>query len=248
MSTRRSRPLPTVLAAAVLAGVAACSSGASNGSNGSDGTGGSGGGTSAPRSTGSGAASGAPTGSGTAAPSSTADATGGSGASARSGSATRPRTPAATGSGSTGHAAVDTPTDPPSKRSDGRQSAVLRALPGTGSGCVDVGDGTDVRAGSFAAGNFTVARSQFTSQAKSSGAPVVRLYAIPAHAKRMSGITVTATPLTGPGSTQKVSSSSIGTANTWTYYNVDLPVDAAGRWRLRMSAGQDSGCFVVRFG
>lgn len=248
MSTRRSRTLGAVLAAAALAGVTACAS--SDGAHGTDAAGGSGGtaaGTSTPQSTGSGAGSASgSSASRTAAPSS-ASAAGGSGT-AGSGSATRSRTPAATGSGSSARAAADTPTDPPSKKADGRQNAVLRALPGTGSGCVDVGDDTDVRAGSFAAGNFAVAKSQFTSQVKSSGAPVVRLYAIPAHARKMPGVTVTATPLTGSGSTQEVSSSSVGTANTWTYYNVDLPVDAAGRWRLRMSSGTDSGCFVVRFG
>jgi hypothetical protein len=157
------------------------------------------------------------------------------------------------GSGPSGQATSpgapdSTPQPPPSKSTDGSQKAVLAALPGAASGCVAVGSKTDVRSGAMAAGNFASARKEYASQPKGPEDPVVTLYAIPQDAKAMPGLTVTMKRLSGSEPARTVRSTSSETANSWSYYNVRLPVSAAGTWRLTMAAGSNKGCFDVSFG
>ena len=98
-----------------------------------------------------------------------------------------------------------------------------------------VGKERDVRSGSMGAGPFDEARASFSTKSKSSRK--VDLYFIPTHAKKLTGVTVTAKNAdTGAKLTKK--SKTIGDADQWKF-------PEAGTWVLRAAAGQDEGCWVV---
>ena len=143
-------------------------------------------------------------------------------------------------------AATTAPSAPPTKGSDGIQEQVLAAIPGAKSGCVAVQERADVRSQSLAAGNFQQARKEFKAH-EGPDAALVPLYVIPLNAKKMSQLEVTMIPLSGTGKSRVVRTSSVGTANTWSFYSLRLPVSAHGTWRLMMSTGADRGCFEVAF-
>jgi hypothetical protein len=165
------------------------------------------------------------------------------GATASAGATTPPV--AAGGSATAGArpAATATPTRA------GDQSPVLSSLPGSAkSGCVAVGDRTDVRSGTMAAGNFATARKQFADQVKTVPAPTVNLYLIPADARSLREVTLTLEQLGGRHLKRSVTSTSVQDAEQWKYFSLQASVPAAGKWRLKATAGASTGCFDVDFG
>jgi hypothetical protein len=126
------------------------------------------------------------------------------------------------------------------------QKSVLDSLPGnTSEKCVAVGKRTDVRSGSMAAGNFAQARQSFRS-ATGPDPATVHLYFVPEQSGASPTLTVTMTSPDGGKAT--VSSNQVETANTWSYYSVELPVPSSGTWMLHARAGTNRGCFKIRFG
>lgn len=138
-----------------------------------------------------------------------------------------------------------TPGRDPEQATD--QSSVLASLPGsTSSSCASVGSHTDLRSGAVAAGNFAHARAQYAQTVASTEVPTVDLYVIPAHATKLTSLTITVDP-TGTGPTTTLTSKSVEQADTWSYFAVQLPVPAAGGYQLTMVSGPDRGCFLVTF-
>lgn len=164
-------------------------------------------------------------------------------------SATRPDATASAPATPTAVSTVAGPVKTATPTRAGDQSPVLAALPGSAkAGCVAVGDRTDVRSGTLAAGNFATARQQFKDQASSVPQPTVNLYIIPADARRLQSVTVTLEQVGGKHVVRKVTSSSVQDAEQWQYFAVQLTVPTAGTWRVRAASGRDVGCFDVRFG
>lgn len=149
--------------------------------------------------------------------------------------------------GSTAPATAPYPTPGNNPGGHHDQTGVLNSLPGSSApSCATVGSRTDVRAGSIAAGNFVVARKKFKSELGRTEVPSVFLYVIPQHAKGTHTLRVTVQPRAG-GAAHTVRSTSLEQADQWHYFALDLPVPAPGTYRLRMNAGQNSGCFDVTF-
>jgi hypothetical protein len=126
------------------------------------------------------------------------------------------------------------------------QSGVLARLPGSDSGqCVSVGDRRDVRSGGIAAGPFDTAREGYgTSIQPGLSRRTVRLYWIPEHSESMPGLTVRMQRLQpDPGSAQTIRQQDWADADQWRFYDTNLEFPSAGTYRLRVTAGQDSGCF-----
>lgn len=130
------------------------------------------------------------------------------------------------------------------------QAAVLNSLPGSTkqNSCQVVGDQRDVRSGTIAAGNFAVARQQYSKLASPSHRTAqVFLYIIPQRASSMSGVTLRMTPLSGSGKSTVTTVKTVDTANDWRYYSAELNVPGPGKWRLSAASGPNAGCFDVTF-
>lgn len=126
------------------------------------------------------------------------------------------------------------------------QSGVLARLPGNDSGqCVSVGDRRDVRSGGIAAGPFDTAREGYGTSIQPGMSPrTVRLYWIPEHSETMPGLTVRMQQLQpNPGAAQTIRKTDWADADQWRFYDTNIEFPSAGTWRLRVTAGQDSGCF-----
>jgi hypothetical protein len=126
------------------------------------------------------------------------------------------------------------------------QSGVLARLPGNDTGrCISVGDRRDVRSGGIAAGPFDTAREGYGTSIQPGMSPrTVRLYWIPEHSTTMPGLTVRMQRLQpGPGAAQTTRKNDWADADQWRFYDTNLEFPSAGTWRLRVTAGQDSGCF-----
>jgi hypothetical protein len=126
------------------------------------------------------------------------------------------------------------------------QSGVLARLPGNDSGqCISVGDRRDVRSGGIAAGPFDTAREGYGTSIQPGMSPrTVRLYWIPEHSETMPGLTVRMQRLQpDPGAAQTIRKNDWADADQWRFYDTNLEFPSAGTWRLRVTAGQDSGCF-----
>lgn len=126
------------------------------------------------------------------------------------------------------------------------QSGVLARLPGNDSGqCISVGDRRDVRSGGIAAGPFDTAREGYGTSIQPGMSPrTVRLYWIPEHSAAMPGLTVRMQRLQpDPGAAQAIRQDDWADADQWRFYDTNLEFPSAGTWRLRVTAGQDSGCF-----
>ncbi len=140
-------------------------------------------------------------------------------------------------------------SSPPSGSGIGRRNAqekVLDTLPGSPNGdCVEVGsDDRDVRSGDFGAGPFDEAGA---TEPAPDGSLSVRIYWIPAHADGSRELTVRATP-EGSGDPVVTRTPVLADADQWLYYDSELQLPEAGRWRLEASAGPDRGCFVADLG
>jgi hypothetical protein len=183
-------------------------------------------------------------------PSSSDTSTTPSTASPSSGGSERPTGSSSSGTGSsTSGVVTSAPFPTPSKAhaTATDQQAVLDALPGSKvAGCVAVGTHTDLRSGTIAAGNFAVARKQYTSTVHKTEVPEVFLYVIPEDTKSMSSVKVTVDPM-GSGVTRTVTSKSVQQADQWRYFAVNVPVHAPGSYRLTMQSGTNTGCFEVTF-
>jgi hypothetical protein len=126
------------------------------------------------------------------------------------------------------------------------QSGVLARLPGNASGrCISVGDRRDVRSGGIAAGPFDTAREGYGTSVQPGMSPrTVRLYWIPEHSASMPGLTVRMQRLQPTrGTEQTIRKNDWADADQWRFYDTNLEFPSAGTWRLRVTAGQDSGCF-----
>ncbi len=155
------------------------------------------------------------------------------------------------GATTTGPTSTGAPSSTPSAAApttasgSGDQGSVLKTLPGSSSSkCVAVGSRRDVRSGSLAAGNFAQARTQYRT-IKNQELPTVSLYVIPQSSKTMPTLKVKVT--TASGSSTTVTSTSVGDADKWRYYNVQVPVAKPGTYHLHASAGANHGCFTVVF-
>jgi hypothetical protein len=160
--------------------------------------------------------------------------------------------PATPGSGSAGAGrsgsgqTTSAPAAPTVNR--GNQVSVLGSLPGSSSRrCAVVGNRADVRSHTLAAGNFEIARKQY-ARSKGLERPPVFVYVIPQHSSHLRKLTVRITQLRPAGKVRTVSSTSVQEADIWRYYAVNLPLGTAGTYRLSMTSGPDTGCFVVTFG
>jgi hypothetical protein len=132
---------------------------------------------------------------------------------------------------------------------DGNQISVLNSLPGPahkGTACVKVGDQSDIRVGRLAVGNFASARSAYAQQG-GKGKATVPLYVIPARTSAHKA-EVRLSSVDGSGPARKISTSARQKADSWTYFAVQLPVPAAGAYRLTATSGGASACFEISFG
>lgn len=126
------------------------------------------------------------------------------------------------------------------------QSGVLARLPGNDTGrCISVGDRRDVRSGGIAAGPFDTAREGYGTSIQPGMSPrTVRLYWIPEHSTTMPGLTVRMQRLQpDPGAAQTIRKNDWADADQWRFYDTNLEFPSSGTWRLRVTAGKDSGCF-----
>lgn len=138
-----------------------------------------------------------------------------------------------------------TPRGMPTRGPGGGQEAVLVNLPGpTTQRCIAVGNRRDVRSGDMAAGPFDDARKAF--KAGSPETQKVRLYFIPAHSRKMPGITVTLTHQR-TGKVVRVRQKRWADADEFRFYDVETGLPRGGEWRVEAVAGRDRGCWSVIF-
>ena len=109
-----------------------------------------------------------------------------------------------------------------------------------------MGDQGDVRSGRLAVGNFANARAVYEQQGAARPTEVP-LYVIPARTSARKAV-VKLAPADGSGRAHKISTSARQKADTWTYFAVQVPVPAAGDYRLTATAGGATACFEVTFG
>jgi hypothetical protein len=102
-----------------------------------------------------------------------------------------------------------------------------------------------VRSGGIAAGPFDTAREGYGRSIQPGMSPrTVRLYWIPEHSATMPGLTVRMQRVQpDPGAAQTIRQNDWADADQWRFYDTNLEFPSAGTWRLRVTAGQDSGCF-----
>jgi hypothetical protein len=110
--------------------------------------------------------------------------------------------------------------------------------------CTDTTGKRDVRSGSIVGGAFDEATSAWGTKRKGVPPQNVRLYWVPLHAQKMPGVTVVAHNA-GTGTTVKVINRDYGDAEQWKYYNTDFVLLEPGEWQVRVTAGPDSGCFLM---
>ena len=99
-----------------------------------------------------------------------------------------------------------------------------------------------MRSGGLGAGPFDEVRASYSAKSKSSR--TLELYFIPANAKKLKAVTVTAKN-SATGVSVRKKSTTIGDADQWKFYRLQLDLPEAGTWVLRAVAGQDRGCWVV---
>jgi hypothetical protein len=128
------------------------------------------------------------------------------------------------------------------------QADVLDWLPGDpGGACVNTDGESDLRSGGIAAGSFDEATESYAS-----GAHDVDLHWIPAHAEDLTGLTVTATQISGGSGSFVVEQDNVSElvdeSGTWRYYFLtDFDIPSPGLWRFEATSGEDAGCFTVTF-
>lgn len=166
----------------------------------------------------------------------------------KKGSIPKPSTPVAEADRGNDDKAKKIPSTPPPMPSHPKnQSVILAKLPGTAQqACEAVGTRTDVRSGELAMGNFATARKQYRAAGTKYEQPVVDLYVIP-KSRSLKQVSVEMVPFSAKTKSKTITSSEIQTANTWKYYSIHLPVSASGNWKLKVTAGNDHGCFEVAF-
>jgi hypothetical protein len=135
---------------------------------------------------------------------------------------------------------------PPKKKGD--QSNVITSLPGSRTGsCVSTAGQRDVRSGAMAAGPFDQARKDYGTKREGSAKDEVRLYWIPRDSTKMPGLVLTGRNL-DTGRHISVHSKHIGDADVWRFYDTNLRLPDAGRWRLTAASGSQKGCFDLVVG
>lgn len=151
--------------------------------------------------------------------------------------------------GATTQTRGDVPPLPSISNPDGSQPdrrswrQLWRTTPGTPEDrCIDVEDRTDVRSGAFIAGNFVSFIAGWDGTPETS-----KLYYIPAAPVAGQSLTVVA-ELLGDAAPQTVTFTFRATA--WTtngipFYASGTVLPARGRWRLTLTAGENSGCFEL---
>lgn len=127
------------------------------------------------------------------------------------------------------------------------QAAVLTSLPGSAKvTCAQVGSNRDLRSGSIGMGNFQNARHDFSSQLGHTEVPQLNMYIIPEHTKHLTSATVRVAP-TGSGKPSIVRTNQVEDAEPYQYFALVLPIAHAGTYRLTVTSGTDTGCFIVSF-
>jgi hypothetical protein len=107
---------------------------------------------------------------------------------------------------------------------------------------VAVGRDDEVRSGEFIAGPFReYARLWKPHMAEGMG----KLWWIPLHQDRMSGLTVRATRLGASPITRTYRFPNKAWTDDGPFYPSGIPLPSAGRWRLVATSGPDWGCFEL---
>ncbi|WP_418276075.1 hypothetical protein ACNHYB_14610 [Isoptericola jiangsuensis] len=135
-------------------------------------------------------------------------------------------------------------TAQPSK--DGKQEPLFNRVPGDESGkCLKVGDERDVRSGGIVGGSFDDARKSWDVEQPGKPSGTARLYWIPMDASEMPGVEVVATNKK-TGDKVVTDQDLVSDAEQWRYYDTYIALPAAGEWTFEVTAGEDTGCFVVK--
>jgi hypothetical protein len=103
--------------------------------------------------------------------------------------------------------------------------------------CVEVGGRDVVRSGGFVAGNFRPYRHEPGEYDK--------IWWMPLHPDRMTGLTVRASLLDGPSVTHEFSFPTGASNGNGSFYPSEIPLPRGGTWRLTATSGPDWGCFIV---
>ncbi len=140
-----------------------------------------------------------------------------------------------------------TPTANPTASSSKTQEAVVAQLPGPADGSCVIADGRNVRSGGIGAGDFALARRVYKAGGTGSDPATVTLHVIPSHPGSMPGVKMTMTRLRRPVFTYDHTSTTTGTESGVRFYELVFSVHQPGSWRLKITAGQDAGCFDVAF-
>ncbi|MQA80268.1 MAG: hypothetical protein GEV10_17590 [Streptosporangiales bacterium] len=112
---------------------------------------------------------------------------------------------------------------------------------------MEVGDRKDVRSGGIVAGNFAVAKDLFANPGHDVDRYGLKVYWVPLHAKKMPGLTVRLTRLTGKKITRTMRQNEpASSGNAW-FYPSGVPIREAGTWQLEAAGGPDRGCFIATF-
>jgi hypothetical protein len=139
------------------------------------------------------------------------------------------------------------PTPGKQPKPKANQTSVLDSLPGSNSqSCGTVGNHTDFRAGSIAAGNFQTAEHDFRAGYGKRESVQLNMYVIPQHARNLDKVRGTIQPVRG-GKAQTVTSSAVETADTARYFAVQIPMSQPGMYKFTFVSGQDQGCFIASF-
>ena len=140
-----------------------------------------------------------------------------------------------------------TSTVDPSPSPTEAQDAVVARLPGPADGSCVIADGRNLRSGGIGAGDFALARREYKAGGTGVEPATVTLHVIPAHPGSMSGVKMTMTRLRKPVFTYDHTSTTTRTESGVQFYELVFSVEQPGSWRLRITAGQDAGCFDVAF-
>jgi hypothetical protein len=128
------------------------------------------------------------------------------------------------------------------------QTDAFRHLPGSSTyRCVRVGHHSNVRSGSFLAGNFAADEQMFAAVYRQNGRHTeVKIYWVPLDVGHMSKLTVHATLLPSRSVSRTVEQSQVA-ANRYVFYPSGIPIPVPGTWEFTANAGSNRGCFIAAF-
>lgn len=126
-------------------------------------------------------------------------------------------------------------------------SEVLSQLPGSVNGSCVKAVQRNMRSGGIGGGDFIAARVQYKRVATHLGAPLVSLHFIPLNLVPDKSLRLTMTLQRLHPVVYTVQTDKVHVVAGTTYFDIQVPIRKPGPWRMRVSAGQDSGCFDIAF-